>query len=279
MAKGLDEKRYYPSVKLYQFCYNDPIAIQTQCLLREMGAAGSRGATMVHRIQSNSCLVDKQRSIALTDFMRNSNEEVAFFLDHDMQWGEGDMMETARLAYELKSVVGCVASKRAFGKGTNLYVDKEEAEDGEVVIGSGEHIPRKCTTIGTGFMAIDRSVPERLWATYIIYGDNFKKRLKKSMKIGLGNKVMDMCEYGIRECNASGHEGLSSFIGFFAQMTIRSENGEHYRWLGEDVSFCARCVGAGIQPYFNTRPKLIHHGRHAYTLQDAMTKWPPGGEG
>jgi hypothetical protein len=63
-----------------------------------------------------------------------------------------------------------------------------------------------------------------------------------------------------------------SMMGYFQPMTI--VEGSVTRYLAEDWSFCHRLAQAGIPIHVDTRPRLLHIGRYAYSWDDLIPREP-----
>lgn len=61
-----------------------------------------------------------------------------------------------------------------------------------------------------------------------------------------------------------------SMMGYFQPMTITE--GTISRYLAEDWSFCHRASEAGIPIMVDTRPRLMHVGRYAYSWEDLIPR-------
>jgi hypothetical protein len=61
-----------------------------------------------------------------------------------------------------------------------------------------------------------------------------------------------------------------SMMGYFQPMTV--VEGSVTRYLAEDWSFCHRASNAGFQIRVDTRPRLLHVGRYAYSWDDLVPR-------
>lgn len=59
---------------------------------------------------------------------------------------------------------------------------------------------------------------------------------------------------------------------YFHPMIVR--DGDTDRYLAEDWSFCHRATAAGIPIWVDTRPRLLHVGRYAYSWDDMVPRDP-----
>jgi len=71
--------------------------------------------------------------------------------------------------------------------------------------------------------------------------------------------------------NVIGHFGRR-MAPYFQPMTVR--DGDIERYLAEDWSFCHRLAQAGIPIHVDTRPRLLHVGRYAYSWEDLIPREP-----
>jgi len=63
-----------------------------------------------------------------------------------------------------------------------------------------------------------------------------------------------------------------SMMGYFQPMTVVDVQTSHY--LAEDWSFCHRATQAGFPIWVDTRPRILHVGRYAYSWDDLVPRMP-----
>ncbi|MEM1411308.1 MAG: hypothetical protein AAGH19_03040 [Pseudomonadota bacterium] len=264
----------YPPIRIALFAYGGIQAQTQQSLLAEMRYAAQRGVQLEYRGVSASAMIDKSRSAALTEWYRTTDEGVLFMIDHDMQWRPGDVVETARLAAECKSIVGALYARKGLGKG---LTSNDGGSERSLSVGTAEHQLTPCRYVASGLLAIDRSVPDRLWEELNTESASYQAKLGQAMGKADLSALESLIPLGITQTHqtASGDE-RSTIIDWFRPVRIRRED-QRWVWLGEDFSFSLRCLHCGIEPRINTRPMPVHWGDHGFTVQDGVQK--PGTKG
>lgn len=254
------------------FAYGGVNPHTQQSLVSEMSYAVQRGIKVEFRSMAASALIDKARSVILTEWYRADTDGVLFMIDHDMQWQPGDVCETARLAAECQGVVGAIYAKKGFGLG---LAGNDASSRRPLSLGTDDHAITSCENLSAGLMAIDRSVPGRLWNGLSTGSSVYREAIDRA----LADRDMETLETLIPLGLVENHphedvDDMPTVIDWFRPVRTRTRNGK-WMWFGEDFSFSRRCVHCGIVPQINTRPMPVHWGERGYTIQDAIAKPPP----
>lgn len=182
-------------------------------------------------------LLPRRRSVVLTEFY-DSGDDVIVTVDDDISWQYGDAYQLAERALELDAIVGGLYSKRCEGKG---WASRIKPGMGPIEIPSDRLV--ECDYIGSGFMAIPRSVVQRIL-------DNHEK-----------------C--GLRRC----WNGTAKYWDFYHTMSIpHHKRPEYYEYLSEDWSLCERAKIAGVPLYTDLRPRIVHYGERGFNAGDGAPK-------
>lgn len=107
--------------------------------------------------QSKDGLIPRTRSMAASRFLEQGHGDVLVMIDHDIEWGDGDLPYIIQAAAQEKAVVGGIYSQRQFGRGVAVRFDM-----GTPPMVVGREGIAEVDYVGTGFMAIHRDVLERL---------------------------------------------------------------------------------------------------------------------
>ena len=224
---------------------------------------------VVHRV-SDDALISRSRSRAASRFLEASATpppsvafsgkghseapipfDVLFMLDHDMAFRSGDLLATCQKAMETKGIVGGLYSNRAFAQG---FTSRLKDEAVPITIGEDQILPAQY--VATGFMAIHRSVLEKM----------------------LGYTKGDVAGLPVRRCAEfiKPDGSCRTFYNFFDCITVVSDmvkqdkDGVIYEALSEDWSFSRKAQAVGVPLHVYAKPVLVHHGLHGYTQQDGM---------
>jgi len=181
--------------------------------------------------QAKDSLIPRSRSGSATKFMDQGFGDVVVMIDHDIEWADGDLAYIVKAAKQEHAIVGGAYSQRTFGRGYALRLWPESPP-----IRLGEEAIYDVEYVGTGFIAIHRSVLEKL------------------------ARVIPRTRHG--------------YHPFFA-LDYPWTDGE-VEELSEDYAFCKRAREmAGVRSYLAAKPYLLHHGSYAYRQFDASWTPPP----
>ena len=106
----------------------------------------------------NDALIDRARSSVSEGFLR-SGFEVMVMVDHDLSWGQGDLLRIAKKAHELQAIVGAAVSKRNRGDGIASRI----IETG--IMGVGTDRLAAADFVGGAFTAYPRKIVEAVFNT------------------------------------------------------------------------------------------------------------------
>lgn len=229
-----------PKIYLNVFSYGG-IKGQTQdCLWYEQEAARKwSNVKFRYRRISEDALISRSRSRAASMFLQETDDDVLFMLDHDIQWRIGNIIDTCQIAVEKNAVVGGLYSKRRIGSGLASRIKKDKIQENESLeIGAPGLV--EADYVSTGFMAIPRGVLQDV--------------VDKWPGINRVSDVPHMEYWDIFSCLVTDH-------------TIIKDKKEY---LSEDWAFCKRVHDVGHKCYVSTMPFLVHYGDHGFTVEDAM---------
>ena len=192
---------------------------------------------LVNCVKAGDANIDRARSRVASAFLAEPREEagdVLLMVDADNAWEQGDLAFIAKRALEHNAVVGGIYPKRAFNQGPALRVT--EGAEGDYKIGEDALIP--CEFVGTGFIAIPRSILE-----------------------AISNKLQfDWVKGG--------------FQPFFMPYVTMNEQLEQ-EYPTDDQAFCYRVRNVGFQVLASTFPRVSHDGQYTFRLIDGQVVPPP----
>lgn len=260
------------TTRLTVFAYGDIKTKTHERIIAEVVHAAQTGQRLTYTSVSGSALIDKNRSIALTQFWKTGTEDVMIMLDHDMVWETGWLLKVAQKAVELQTIVGGVYSKRKFGGGVTCCDGENEKR---VQIGTKKDDVESCTRLGGGFTAIPRFVPQLMWDRLGVHGEKFRSEISGGAHTGPSfDRTIELAHLSIAECKPSKGDKGETVYDFFRNCRMLGPSGD-WQWYGEDFAFCARALHCGIKPLMHVGPAIGHIGDHTYTVRDAGMQWPP----
>lgn len=235
-------------VHLFAFVYGALEAQTSQAILRELFLARENPETeLYYSPVHDDALISRSRSRSVSRFLKATDSEVMFFLDHDIEWNPGDLIATARKALEVNGVVGGIYSCRAFGAG---FASRPK-EIGPMQPGTDELITAEY--VAGGFTAFSRRALLRAITRLDIASPEFDPESPP--------------EFRLRRCEAD--VGEDDYWPLFAPVVTKSTvSPGKWTYLSEDWSGCARLAWTGVPLFLWSKPVLRHWGRHGYTLQD-----------
>lgn len=174
--------------------------------------------------------IDQIRCQMATDALERGFEEL-FWIDDDIVFDPDDVDRLRVASYEMElSILGGVYPKKGEPQLTTRWKDGTNS----VVLGKGGGILEVKYT-STGFLLTHASVYSRMLAQGVVGGPC----------VG---------QFGRR------------MIPYFQPMIVSQDGLDWY--LAEDWSFCHRSAQAGVAIWVDTRPRLLHVGRYAYSWDD-----------
>ena len=213
-----------PSATLISYVYDErPTLVLMRALIRD----ARRWPELAIWDQSKDALISRSRSVGATQYMEQGAGDVLLMVDHDIGWEAGDLEHVTRVCLDQGGVVGGVYPKRGFEMGTPIRF-----EPGEYVIPSDRVV--EVSAVGTGFIAIHRSVLAEMAATLPLTRQGFRP--------------------------------------FFSTAVSGEDDGNEYE--SEDYAFCARARALGFKVWADLRPQLTHFGTHPYTVADTAWSPP-----
>lgn len=170
----------------------------------------------------NDAIMSRTRARLVTRFLTEYPEvQTMVFIDSDMVFETKALEDLVRLSYMHKSIIGGVYPTRGEGQTTvNLLPHSS------ITIGPDRTTPERVRSIGTGFMAVPRSVLLTL------------------------NETVDEVT-------------KNTIIPYFPIFNHILEDGAE---LAEDTSFCRRAEEAGFVIYAMRHHQVGHVGDHIYKI-------------
>lgn len=183
--------------------------------------------------QAKDALITRSRSTLATRYLDQGAGDVLVMIDQDISWSEGDLEHLIDSCRSTRGIVGGVYAFRDFGKGFSV---RFEAGD-QAVIGGNDEV-RKASYVSTGFLAIHRTVLERLAET------------------------MPRTIHGFHPFFATG-ELVPHPAGIGMEM------------LSEDWAFNRQCRLTDVPIHADLYPRLEHTGLYAFRQVDGVLSLPP----
>ena len=220
-------------------------------LMEELLLAKEQGLSVLYSRVHGDALISRSRSKALSAFLKDTDCNVFFMLDHDLEWEKGMILATCAKAHERQAVVGGLYSCRGFKMG---HSGRFKAEGVTVRIGADEL--HDAEFIGGGFVAIPRMVAEEVLKAGV------EEALEGDTDYAPTNTAL-----ALRECL---YTDASKFYDFFRPITVPSTMYKGaFEYASEDWSFNirARWANAARPQYIWTKPVLRHWGMYGFTMQ------------
>ncbi|MHC4619691.1 MAG: hypothetical protein ACYTEQ_18250 [Planctomycetota bacterium] len=180
------QKVHNPSTFVALMTYGGVEPEAVACMVRDCSFAATIAADkrygngpgwkLTYQGPHGDALVDRSRAMVVKFFMENEqvkDHDVLVMIDHDMEWigpskdYEGDLLHLARKAWETKSIVGAIISKKARGEGIASMLRTET-----VTIGSDEIVP--AYYMGAGMTAYHRDVVRAVYESMGEVGPGFR---------------------------------------------------------------------------------------------------------
>lgn len=221
---------------------------------------------------SGDALISRSRSRVLGYFQRERPADVLVMVDHDVEWRGGDLVGLAEQAQEAGTVVAGLYSKRAFGLGWSSQI----RTGGAVAFGEEPYKLLETDCVATGFMAIPISVVDKLLEELECDSEKYKSRFKSLIESGSYDEATLLHDMSVgRIKDGAWTETNHDYYDFFRCFRHRARANpaypvETWQFLSEDWAFTKRINYCGFKTYVSTRPVLVHHGKHGFTIPDGM---------
>lgn len=192
--------------------------------------------------QQGDALVSRARSILATRFLKQHDEQVLVTIDSDIVFRPEDVRKIAEAAHEHRGIVGGLYMCRAMQDNAPTSI----LPDGvEISVGDPDAPLVPVRWLAAGFMAIDRSVFERLTQP--------------------AEHMMPLCH----------QDSDLEMYPFYAPLAWVGDRAE-WMYLSEDFGFCLRATIAGIPILLDPSIRLGHVGQWTYevTQMTGATGWP-----
>lgn len=181
----------------------------------------------------NQCPIDAARSYLLQVGMDKTACEVFVFIDSDVAFEVDGYERLVQSCQETKAVVaGCYLSKTLDGAQRIAGELPDQDQELGFFAAGGLHSAR---IVPMGFTAIHRSAVEQMIAS---------------------GQAGEKCTF------LRGHSEQAECYPLFMPM-IRAGI-----YQMEDYAFSLRALAAGVELFFDTRPRLKHYGPHGYSVTD-----------
>ena len=240
-------------MKLYlaPFSYGGMHPCTVESLIAEVRLLDQKKVPITLKQIHDDALISRSRSRAMTAFLE-SDCDVMFMVDHDIEWNAGDLLATADMAHLKKSIVGGMYSMRGKNQGCagRLKGEKVTVHIGKDQLHEAEFVPG-------GFTAIPRVVVEEVLEAIVT--PSHPKHTSPEMR------VVECLDY-------------VPFYDFFRCVTVASEMiPGKMEYLSEDWAFGARARWANPQrkQYLWSEPVLTHHGAYGYVMAEAAQPVAP----
>lgn len=246
------------------FSYGGVCEGTLDCILGELSYASQHKLdTAYHRI-SGDALISRSRSRALGKFME-SKADVMVMVDHDIQWRPGDAAHIAKVAVEKGALVGGLYCKRAIGKGWSSRVPVS----GAIEFGTPGLI--ETPALATGFLAIPRTVVERIDDLLDVNGEKWQAAFKDAIEAKEYKLVSELQDASVAPIADGAYRTVDfKYKDYFRCIRATGMAPGIYQFLSEDWSFSVRAVFCGLKSYISTYPLLTHIGDYSYRIPDGM---------
>lgn len=197
---------------------------------------GRMGIKFYYKPDWGDADIARSRSKVATSFL-DTDAEVLFIVDSDMQFRPEDAVRLCRVAAEKKSIVGGVFVKRGGDHDPALPLPL-----GEDVLFHPDSQPVQVEYVSTGFAAVHRSVFEAL---------------------------IETGEYPILHKDTP-----SKFYPFYHHNPGWEDFEGHPIWMSEDWALCSNAKKLGFQCWADPGIRLAHWGVYDYRLEDMVQSTP-----
>ncbi len=191
-------------------------------------------------IHAGDALVTRARSQVATRFLRDRTEDVLVTVDSDITFNPPNLVQMAEQAHELQAIVVAAYSTRTWGAEGQLtsYLGDEG------ILFFNDPTPKEILWGASGFMAIDRSVLERM---------------------------RDELPLPLLHASGTKHQ---QYWPFYETRRHTAPSGDEVE-LSEDYDFCFKAAQVGVKTYVNPAVRLGHIGSQVFRLEHQVWKEPP----
>ena len=204
-------------------------------LVRELD---KRGIGFEEGFGVGDALVSRSRSMVASAFLR-SDCDVLLTIDTDIWFRAEDAIALAEKAVAYDIIAGLYMTR-------NLRTQPALMLPNKPVVMAPDSEPVEAQFVSTGFMAVHRSVFEKLSETLPLCHVNWE------------DKGLD-----------------TSFWPFYMPYVIPWE-GDGHMYLSEDWAFCQRAKDLGFKTWLDPSIRLGHSGQVMFTLEDLLRLPKPG---
>jgi Methyltransferase domain len=206
-------------------CAYRSVSLRTAQSLLDLcaGKAALEGNRWRVRIKGGDALIARSRSIILTSWHRETNDDVCLFVDDDVVFSAQDadrLTELCRGGHDI------ICGAYPVHDGSHLACRFLEGT-GEVSFGPGQP-PLEIACAATGFMAVHRRVFDHL----------------------IERGYMPLCHA----------DQPWSFYPLFQPRSVLTQDGESHEWLSEDWAFSDLARSAGFAVWLDPQTRLEHRG-------------------
>lgn len=203
------------------------LSFQEECLARGIA---------VDRCMITGVLISRSRSIVASNFLR-SEADVLLTIDSDIVFRAQDAISLCEKALKYDLIGGCYATRGSRRKVAALL------PHGEAVVFANNEEPLQVRYLAAGFMAISRSVVEKIRDT------------------------LPLCDQGTKDTPS---EADLPFWPFYMPYVIPVKEKQKNVYLSEDVAFCERAKGVGFKMWLDPTIRLGHVGDYMFLLEDLI---------
>lgn len=231
-------------------------------LAAELQVAAQSGVQVYYSRIHGDALISRSRSKAMSAFLKDTDADVLFMLDHDLEWPPGQLLATCAKAHQLKAMVSGMYATRAKGAG---FAGRAKGSAVRVRIGADEL--HEAEYLPGGFIAIPRLVVEE-----VLKAGQEAQKTQYEMEAH-GNS--DLANCALTECL---YNDGTNFYDFFRPIVVPSTlvSGAN-EYLSEDWSFSwrARRAAPGRPQYLWALPFLRHWGKYGFTMAESAREVEP----
>jgi len=272
------EKLDWPDIRVLAFLGNGLSRHHHQGVMNEIQHCTKRGVRMTYVSFDERAEEWRQVSAGLTNFVVAASEKICFLMDGKRSWVAEDMIRTCGLAQEHQTIVGALCPQVGFGAGwTSDWGDINEEKaallaegkfkEAGLPVGTNDDRGHNVDRVDRNFLAVPRSVPEKLWSVLNVNGARFKAAMNEAIGVRDPALIHKLCMLSLSEVPFS--DGTCMY-DFFRPISFQGAKGG-WQHLDSSFAFSERCLYCGIQPMINSHPIITNWGEHGYTFHDAQT--------
>lgn len=260
------ERRRAMKILLNWFTYG---MVEDACalsLISEIQYAMAHNQQIMLSPVGGDALISRSRSVMMSKFL-DTPGDVLFFLDHDIAFAPGAIVETCRQALNRDAIVSGMYSVRGLGQGfAGRPLLKRADESFDVRLGTDQFI--EAEWVSGGFVAFPKSV--------VVETLKAGKDAAESLVTGRGlANWQEQKPWNLALTESTYTDGKTKYHDFFRPMVVpeRLIPGTA-SYLSEDYAFSwrAREANPKRKQYFWAMPTLIHYGKYGYVMAEAAQK-------